>query len=305
MTKLVELPASLPAEITETQERARWCCAQLEEGNILSFPNPPFEIPEEDTQFLLKQQQSSARHHKNIAYRPSEDLLTGYASGGRAQAAQLRAAMRDYSQRATRFASKLLAPYAARWRVGFASFRPQQEKGRQIRLRARNDLLHIDSFPTRPSNGDRILRIFTNLNPTESRVWITSETFEPLAQRFAGHDGLPLPKGFTTPRRVLLKLARAVGFGSLARSPYDHWMLSFHHFLKGNEDFQSGAPRARWEFPPHSTWLVFTDAVSHAVLSGQFALEQTLIISRHSMVAPEKAPVRVLERLAGCALTLD
>ena len=43
--------------------------------------------------------------------------------------------------------------------------------------------------------------------------------------------------------------------------------------------------------------------VSHAVLSGQFALEQTFIISKSALVLPEKAPVRVLERIAGCPLT--
>jgi hypothetical protein len=43
--------------------------------------------------------------------------------------------------------------------------------------------------------------------------------------------------------------------------------------------------------------------VSHAVLSGQFALEQTFIISTSALALPEKAPVRVLERIAGCPLT--
>ena len=78
-------------------------------------------------------------------------------------------------------------------------------------------------------------------------------------------------------------------------------MLKFHHFLKGNEEFQRTTPRSRWEFPPQSTWLVFTDMVSHAVLSGQFALEQTFIVSRRSLVDTEKAPVSILERMAGCA----
>jgi hypothetical protein len=79
-------------------------------------------------------------------------------------------------------------------------------------------------------------------------------------------------------------------------------MLRFHHFLKANREFQETCSRTRWEFPPQSTWLVFTDMVSHAVLSGQFALEQTFIVSKHALVLPEKAPVRVLERLAGCPL---
>jgi hypothetical protein len=45
--------------------------------------------------------------------------------------------------------------------------------------------------------------------------------------------------------------------------------------------------------------------VSHAVLSGQFALEQTLTVSKHSLVSPEKAPFRMLERIAGYSLTFS
>jgi hypothetical protein len=43
--------------------------------------------------------------------------------------------------------------------------------------------------------------------------------------------------------------------------------------------------------------------VTHAVLSGQFALEQTFLIARDSLVLPQMAPVAVLERLAGKELT--
>jgi hypothetical protein len=49
--------------------------------------------------------------------------------------------------------------------------------------------------------------------------------------------------------------------------------------------------------------MVFTDMVTHAVLSGQFALEQTFLIARRSLTLPEQAPVAVLERLAGKPLT--
>jgi hypothetical protein len=43
--------------------------------------------------------------------------------------------------------------------------------------------------------------------------------------------------------------------------------------------------------------------VSHAVLEGQFALEQAFIISREAMVMPEQAPISVLEKLSGYPLT--
>jgi hypothetical protein len=303
MTQLIHMPEAFQAAGAAPQDRARWCCEQLEEGNILFFRQTPFEFPLEEVQFLLSQEQSGAAYHKNIAYRPGQDRLTGYARTDAAKVEKLRATLRHYSQRVIRFATECLSSYAPRWRVDFASFRPQQEQGRQLRQRARNDLLHVDSFPTRPSNGDRILRVFTNINPREPRIWLTSDTFEGLAARFAG-AGMPLPKVLSKPRKALMRVAQAVGLRSLARSPYDHWMLRFHHFLKAQEEFQRTCPRSEWEFPPNCTWMVFTDMVSHAVLSGQFALEQTFIISKDSLVLPEKAPVRILERLAGCSLTL-
>jgi hypothetical protein len=42
--------------------------------------------------------------------------------------------------------------------------------------------------------------------------------------------------------------------------------------------------------------------VSHAVLEGQYALEQTFIISRHAMVEPQRSPLAILEGLAGYPL---
>jgi len=302
MTQLIQLPNAL--EVVPSGERGRWCCARLEEGNILFFDKTPYELPQDDLHFLLRQKQSDAAYHKNIAYRPHSDRLTGYAQGRESEKDRLRAIMQRYSKRVIDFTQQLLSPYAGSLAVDFASFRPQQEAGRQIRQRARNDLLHVDSFPTRPSCGNRILRVFTNINPTEPRVWITSETFDYLVARFAGAGGMPLPRGVASvPKRILVRVARAAGLHSLARSPYDDWMLRFHHFLKANQEFQDLCPRTKWEFPPQSAWLVFTDMVSHAVLSGQFALEQTFIVSKSALVLPEKAPVRVLERFAGCPLT--
>ena len=305
MTKLLAVPEGIPAELAGPQGRARWCCSQLEAGNILFFAKMPFEMPAAHIELLLGQRQSGAGYHKNIAYRPAEDRLIGYAERDAARIGQLHAAMRSYSESAVRFASQFLAPYAPAWRVDFTSFRPQEEEGRALRLHARNDLLHVDSFPGRPSNGDRILRLFTNINPREPRVWITSETFDALAARFAGSPGLPAPQRPSAIEGKLLSLARAAGFKKLARPPYDQWMLRLHHFLKENQEFQAQTPRTRWEFPPQSTWMVFTDMVSHAVLHGQFALEQTFLISRGSLVNPEMAPVRILERMAGGPLTLN
>jgi len=289
-------------------ERPREYYQHLEEGDILYFAESPFDLADDTRKFLLSQRQSGAGYHKNIAYRPSQDRLTGLAKRGRGENERLHEIMRTYSQRLTQFLSELLPRYAEKWRLDFASFRPQEERGRRLRLRARNDLLHIDAFPTRPTNGDRILRIFTNLNPTAPRIWLTSETFESLARRFVGSAPLRLPTRHPASPgrrlgRSLGQFARSIGLRTVDRPPYDEFMLRFHHYLKENREFQESCPKQRWEFPPHSTWLLFTDMVSHAVRAGQFALEHTFIVPRNALLLPHKAPVSILESLCGSSLT--
>ena len=283
-------------------ERARAHCRALEEGQILFFPRSPVELPAGDRAFLLGQRQVDAGYHKNIAYRPGSDRVSGVARGRPGDEATLRRVLGDYSRRAVAFAAELLPPYARGWRVDYASFRPQEEAGRRLKLRARNDLVHVDAFPTRPSGGARILRVFTNVNPDAARVWQTADTFDELAERFALPSGL-----LARARRGRLAhrarwALRALGLPVVARSPYDEFMLRFHHFLKENGAYQQTARKTTHAFPPGSTWLVFTDMVSHAVLSGRYALEQTLLVSRGSLVLPERAPIAVLERLAGAPL---
>ncbi len=284
-------------------DEGRVLCSELEAGNILYFPRTPFDFPDDDVQFLLTRKQTDAAFHKNIAYRPAADRITGIDKSAGPEVDRLRAILRGYSQHSARFLGELLSPYAGKWKLDFASYRPLEERGRPARLRARNDLPHVDAFPTRPTNGDRILRLFTNLNPAQNRVWITSQTFDVIGPRFARAIGLPRARGGNAIQRAFRKIATAAHLPGANRSPYDDFMHRCHNAMKENAEFQEGCPKQRWEFPPHSTWIVFTDFVSHAVLEGQYALEQTFIVARDAMVRPESSPVAILESLAGYPLT--
>ena len=105
-------------------------------------------------------------------------------------------------------------------------------------------------------------------------------------------------------RRGATHLMRALGLPVADRSAYDQFMLRFHDYLKENTDFQNGCPKIRLEFPPRATWIVFTDAVPHAALSGQFALEHTYIVPTSALLSPDKAPINVLESLCGRPLSV-
>jgi hypothetical protein len=285
---------------TAREARGLWLAEQLESGHILYLPQTPFHLSEDDRAFLLAQKQTQAGYHKNIAYRPAEDRLTGTGKLSPPDAQRLRGIVRSFSGWASRYLEESIPQYAGMWKMDFASYRPIEEAGRPARLTARNDLAHVDAFPTRPTHGDRILRVFANINPHKERIWVTSETFEGLAERFASQVSIPKAPGAAS--QSFGRLAKAMGIRQWDRSPYDAFMLRFHDFLKQNAEFQQNCEKQRWEFSPNSSWICYTDMVSHAVLSGQYALEQTFIVSRRAMVLPEKSPIRILERICGHGL---
>jgi 3-deoxy-D-manno-oct-2-ulosonic acid (Kdo) hydroxylase len=278
-------------------------CRNLEAGHIVFLPITPIEIPADDRELLLGWKQSSSAYHKNIAYRPLEDRVTGLEKGEQREAENLRRILREYSQRSVGFLKTFLLPYAGQWQRDFASFRPIEEKGRAARSHARNDLLHFDSFPTRPTNGARILRFFTNINPAQNRVWLTSQTFEVFGPLMVKRGGLlsSLNNPFL---RGINSLARALHLRAANRSPYDDLMHRCHNVMKEDANFQEATPKKRWEFPPNSSWMLFTNCVSHAVLSGQYALEQTLLLPHAALLDPQRSPLAILESLAGRRLTV-
>jgi hypothetical protein len=282
----------------DSAARSRAYCKHLEDGAILFFPSPPFNLPKQDVDSLVAVNPADSRLHKNISYRPESDVLRGLLD--KKTEPDVHDIMRRYAAQVRKFVDEFLAPYAGRLQVDYASFRPLEEEGRDLSLHKRNDLLHVDAFPTRPTRGGRILRIFTNVNATKDRNWVVGMRFPELGKAFANSAGLQKfanrPKAWAGLIRGLSRL----GLPLRDRAPYDEFMLHFHDWLKENETFQRGtAGKERLSFPPMATWLVYTDGVPHAALSGQFAMEQTFIVPVEALVAPEVSPIRVLERLAG------
>lgn len=313
------LPLSL---LPGDAEQSRFWCAQLEAGSILYFPETPVPIPAADLEFLLHyDQQSGSRVHKNIAYKPAHDVLSGVDRPGEGFE-RLHDVMRRYSAAVASFLSDFLAPYHQRWQLDYASYRPIEESGRDLPLHKRNDLLHTDAFPTRPTGGARILRFFHNIHPTRTRDWIVSEPFPRIVGRFlrpssaamggaAGRSGISPSRSLILPHpdsaalRTVRSLAQSTGLAALLprlkRTPYDEFMMRLHNTMKEDDDFQRTCVREQVKFAPGSSWMVYTETVPHAVLAGQYALEQTLLVDPAAMVTPESAPVAVLERLGRAA----
>jgi 3-deoxy-D-manno-oct-2-ulosonic acid (Kdo) hydroxylase len=281
---------------------------KLEAGNVILFPTTPFALSETSKEFLRGLNFSGGAVHKNIAYRPALDRVTGVDPKS-VEMATLHNVFQEYTRNVIEFTRELLPQYATAWKLDYASYRPLEEQGRDLPLNKRNDLIHTDAFPSRPTNGGLILRVFTNIHPTEPRVWMTSDAFSAVANRYArdaGLDELAARAGapLSRFRNQLLGGLRKLRLPVVPRSPYDEFMLRFHDYLKRNQEFQSSTTY-RFDFPPGSTWLAFTDVLPHSVQSGQYALEQTFIVARESLAVPGNAPISILERLCGKPLAAE
>lgn len=301
-----ELSEEALRDSASTARQREWCL-RLEMGDILFFPETPLWIAPEDLVFLRGQQQTASPLHKNIVYKPGKNVLTGVGTRNMTTATTMRlhSILRGYSQTASAFLRGFLAPYQARWEADYSSFRPLEEQGRDLPLHRRHDLLHTDAVPTRPTHGARILRLFSNIHPTRTRDWITGDPFGVIVGNFAPQR-IALPRPRTLPEQMLSSFGSALGLSgampSLKRSPYDDFMLRFHNFLKENSSYQASCPKVCTLFPAGSSWMLYTDTVPHAVLAGQFALEQTFLVSPDAQLNPSSSPVAILERMTGTRL---
>jgi hypothetical protein len=260
----------------------------LEAGNVLFFPRLRFAI-EPDEQALFTP--AILGGAKNASYDPATDRLGGTSATG-SGADTLRRFVRRFSEASAALVERLFPSDRGQVRRGRASFRPAEIAGRATSWRKDDTRLHVDSFPATPSGGRRILRVFTNVNP-EGRVrsWRIGDDFDAVASRFADRLRVPPPgAGYAL---ALLRITKT------PRSPYDALMLQLHDRMKEDDEFQRTSPQTAVDFPAGSTWLAFTDQVSHAATAGQYQLEQTFLLPVAAMADEKRSPLRVLERLKG------
>jgi hypothetical protein len=289
-------PRSAPGDAAPVEHR-------LERGELLYFPICPFPLPQgDDLRFLLDQRLATGflhLRHKNISFDPATGRVSGYRRRSNEQGQRLRGLLAGFSGVATAWLARLLPHYPPGWRLDRATLRTEEEATRPLRLTARNDLLHLDAFPTRPTQGWRILRLFANIDPTDPRVWVTSETIDTLLPRYGVLAGLPTSGAVGWGESLRAQLLRFLQPGREPRSAYDAFMLRLHDHLKLSDVFQEKAPRRFWSFPPGSAWLVMTDALSHAELRGRFALEHSYFVSPQMLLLPGESPAALLERASG------
>ena len=279
---------TLPFRHWNTQpdaNQAAQITAALERGKVLFLPQLAFDLTVDEQRFLSPQW--SDGQAKNISYDPASAAIRHTSAVGNDRAA-LAALMARFAQQANELVLGLCPGYAGALQFGLTSFRPIAVAGRVTSVTKDDSRLHIDAFASRPNQGQRILRVFCNINPQQApRTWELGEPFETVVAHFRTR----IPPQWPASAWLL----HALGITKGRRSAYDHVMLNLHDSAKRDDAYQRSSQKQRVAFPSGSTWVVYTDLVMHAALDGQYLLEQTFYLPVTAMQDENRAPLRILE----------
>ena len=270
-----------------TEPNQQRAVSQLEKGSILYFPDLPFTLAEDEKIFLTSE--FSDPRSKNIGYNPAHNKLWGVRQLTDEQRNRLKTMLHRYSQHSQTLMRNLLPFYHTHLITGRTSFCPVQVSDRDSSYRKDDKRLHVDAFPSSPNQGNRIIRVFCNINPSKDRVWRVGEPFEKIAEHFAPSIKRPFPGSASL--LDFLKITKT------KRTLYDHYMLRMHDKMKEDEQYQKNCSQEEVRFPPASSWIVQTDHVSHAAMQGQHVLEQTFYLPVTAMQDSTLSPLRVLENI--------
>lgn len=169
----------LPLQQWAAQE-ASSAVSELEQGKVLFLPELAFHLSEQEMPLLDPALVDPKR--KNISYQPLSGKLTGVAVAERQQ--QVQQLLERYYQSCRQLIAGLLPEYqeALHHPTGSLRLHPVSAWRAASSWRKDDSRLHVDAFPSRPNYGERILRIFTNINPHgEDRQWRVGEPFPELA----------------------------------------------------------------------------------------------------------------------------
>jgi len=264
--------------------------AVLEGGGVLALPRLAFRFEPDEVRFL--DPRWSDGRAKNISL---DGTAIKGASGSDADRAALAQMVARFATSASGLVATLFPRYAPYLKSARTSYRPQPAAGRDVSWRKDDTRLHVDAFPSRPNRGERILRVFCNVNPHgEDRVWRVGEPFETMAAHF-----LPRLRPQRPGEAAVLALLHVT---KGRRTEYDHLMLGLHDAAKADAGYQRTCAQQEVRFAPGTTWLCYSDQVMHAAMAGQYMLEQTIHLPLAALYDRERAPLAILERMTGRAL---
>ncbi|WP_197497433.1 Kdo hydroxylase family protein [Cupriavidus sp. D384] len=261
---------------------------ELEQGAVLYFPDLAFRFQPGEERFL--DPRYSDGKSKNINLRANDKAVRGAAGTGQ-DLTDLYNLIHRYATSSELLIRTLFPEYVGHMTRAGTSLRPSEIAGRPVSWRKDDTRLHVDSFPSNPMLGKRLLRVFHNIDPEAPRVWRVGEPFGDFATRF-----VPKTHGMWPGQAWLMKTLHIT---KRERSEYDHRMLQLHDLAKADLDYQKTVPQQEFQFPPGATWIVFSDQLLHAAMRGKAMMEQTIYLDPAAIGDRTHSPEAVLSRMLG------
>jgi hypothetical protein len=297
--ELKDFSGATPAQIESAMERSE----------VVYFDTCPIALPSQQDLAFMRGEMAAVLKTKNVSYHPESDSIPRFEAPAEVTD-RVERVLRTHGQRVEQFLRRVLPDYVPGWSLGTTSFRPIEERGRDLAPRASNELVHIDAGAYGATNGARILRFFVNVHPDRERIWGTKGSFHELMRKHrelwqaarGNKNRVPLQKtpldsvysGLVRTLSKVYPLARVID-----SSPYDRSMRRIHNYMKETAAFiDDNKDYKEIHFPPMSAWMVFTDGISHSVLSGQFALVTTALIPLANCRNQELTPYGILAKSA-------
>lgn len=275
-SQIVKIPAT-QWQLSETDPN--WI-NELEQGKVLYFPALPFTLTKDEQTLLTPEVLEENVRNISLA---ADNQLKG-AVGDERTHALLTEMLKRYRTQTEQLVHSLLPKYQGALRNAPTSYRPKKVEARKQSWRADDRRMHVDAFPSRPNRGERILRVFSNINPEGvPRVWRVGEPFADMVKTM-----LPRTKRYI-PWQA--KALNKLGITKSLRSEYDHLMLQLHDSMKADMQYQKEAQQVRMPFAPGSVWVCFSDHALHGVESGQYMMEQTFHIAPEKQYDPSVSPL--------------
>lgn len=287
--------------VAKSQELQGDAVSALEDGCVVFLEDRPFAFT--GVEQVLFDSSLGDGVQKNITLDPFLGKLSGVGDVDVSTREMLSGMLTRYRETTQTWLRNVLGSYADNLEPQRTTYRPVEIAGRKKigkvdeskACRFDDSLLHPDAFQRRPMKGNRIFRIFTNVNPHgKPRAWKVRSGFEACASKHLNRIRNPRFGEF-----AFLNLTRQTHW---PRTHYDHIMLNLHDEVKKDSDFQQNCDHTIFNFPAGATWFCFTDQALHAALEGAYCLEQTYELKVDKMAAQEKSPLKVLERLKGQSL---
>ncbi len=215
----------------------------IERGGVVACPSLAFDVTADERALFGASLADDRR--KSIYRRAGREGLTGTTAEG-ATRDVVASMIERFADASHALIDGLFPSYRAAAHATGTSFRPRAigdtTSGRALSWRKDDTRLHVDAFPSNPTHGERILRVFTNVHPDAMpRRWRVGERFETMARRF-------LPATRALPPGAAWLMHR-LGITKRPRTPYDHLMLQLHDLAKADLDYQRTSAAAHDRLP--------------------------------------------------------